>query len=497
MKRLGVVSATLGALMMAGCLSDSSSVAGIEGTGSPATVSGSVTAYGSVYVNGLHIEIDTADISVDGQPAGVDDITLGMVVDVELDQLQGQDAVAAAVRYNRTLRGPVDALVSSSDVRREIQILGQTVVVYDDVRFDGIAFDALEPGAYLEVSGLVAAEGQWRATKVASADRGPLTAQGRVDSWRADQQRFQLGEQSVDVSQAQVSGDLAEGDTVVVRGGERRGELWYPDRIELIEPARPQEGGQRFQEGVIERFVSREAFEVNGIPVDASEARGLSDQVELGDGVRVMVSGTLRNDSLVAERLQVLRPGINRIRARVDAIDPDRGAVVLLGGQYQLTDLTAFENPAGRGNPREGVNLNSLRVGEWLELYAYYEGESRVVTRVQRQPGYVDTVALSGPVTAIDRDNRWLTVLGVTVAVAGADGEALFDELALGDSVSVTGNASGSHVTARSLSRRDVPEDVRGCPPPLPGQCAAATGPSTATQSTLGQADAELLQFRF
>lgn len=491
MKRLGVVSATLGALMIAGCLSDSSSVAGIEGTGSPTTVSGSVTAYGSVYVNGLHIEIDTADIFVEGEPANVDDITLGMVVDVDLDQLEGQDAVAGAVRYNRSLRGPVDALVSVSDVRREIRILGQTVVVYDDVRFDGIAFESLEPGAYLEVSGLEAARGQWRATKVAIADRGPLTAQGRVNDWRADQQRFQLGEQLVDTSQAQVSGELADGVTVVVRGGERRGEFWYPDRIELIDRASPQEGGRWIKEGVIEQYTSLEAFEVNGVTVDASGVQGLSTDSGLAEGVRVMVTGTQRNGKVVADRVEVLRPGVNRIRAPVDDIDPETGEVVLLGDTYQITDLTAFENPAGRGNPRERVNLNSVRVGEWLELYAYYRDESQVVTRVRRQTGNVDTVALSGPVTGIDRDNRWLSVMGVTVVVEGATGESLFDELALGDSVSVTGVASGAHVTAASLSRRDVPEDVRGCPPPLPGQCVAAE-PSVTASTEEG-----LLRFRF
>ncbi len=471
MKGLRVIGVALGALLATGCLTESQSLAGIEGTGSPATVSGTVTAYGSIYVNGLHIDIDTAEVFVDGEPAGPDDIALGMVVDVELEQLEGEDALASQVRYTRALRGPVDALISASDVRRELRLLGQTVVVYDDIQLEGVNFASLESGTYLEVSGLVDAQGRWRATRVAAADPGPLAARGRVDDWNAGTQRFQLGLQQVDASEAEVIGELTEGRTIALRGGERRGEFWYPDRIEVIERSQPQESTQWIKEGVIERYVSREEFDLQGVTVDASNADGLDESADLGVGVRVMVRGELRAGTVIAERLEVLRPGVNRVRATIDDVDPETGEVVLLGGVYQVTDLTAYENPAGSGNPRARVNLRSLRAGDWLEVYTYYQGETQVVTRIKRQRGNVDTVALAGPVTDIDRNNRLIEVMGVTVAVQGASGEALFDELEIGDSVSVTGAASGSHVTATSLERRDLPADVQACPPPLAQNC--------------------------
>ncbi len=473
MKRLSVIGAALGALLAAGCLTDSQSLAGIEGTGSPATVSGSVTAYGSIYVNGLHIDIDTADIYIDGEPAGTDDITLGMVVDVDLAQLEGANALAGEVRYTRDLRGPVDALISGSDVRRELRLLGQTVVVYDDIQLDGVSFASLEPGVHLEVSGLIDAQGHWRATRVAAADPGPLTARGAIIDWNAGTQRFQLGRQQVDASEAEITGELADDRIVALRGGERRGEFWYPDRIKVLERSEPREGAQLIKEGVIERYVSREEFDLQGVTVDATNAEGFDGAAELGVGDRVMVRGERRDGTLVATRLEVLLPGVNRIRASIDDIDPETGDIVLLGGGYQATDLTAFENPAGRG--RAQMNLHSLRVGDWIELYTYYQGEARVVTRIRRQTGNTDSVALSGPVTDINQENRLLTVMDVTVAVQGASGEALFDELVLGDPVTVSGVATGSHVTATTLERRDVPADVRTCPPPLAEVCAPAS----------------------
>ncbi len=491
MKRLKMISAAVLALMAVGCLTDSESLAGIEGTGGPATVSGSVTAYGSIYVNGLHIDIDTADVYIDGEPAGPDDIVLGMVVDVDLEALEGRDALAREVRYRRALRGPVDALMAASDVRRELRLLGQTVVVYDDIRMDGIEFDALEPGAYLEISGLIDAQGRLRATQVSATEPGPLAARGRIEDWNADGQRFRLGQQRVDVAEAEISGELAQGRTVALQGGERRGDFWYPERIEVLERIEPEEGTQWIKEGVIERYVSRSEFDVDGVTVDASRSEGLPEAVRLAEGARVMVRGESRGGRVIAERVQLVRPGVNRIRASVDDIDPETGEVVLLGETYQTTDLTAFENPAGQGNPRARMNLRSVRVGDWVEVYTYYQGDAQVITRIRRQPGNVDTVALFGPVTEIDRENRLMVVMGATVAVQGASGEALFEELEPGEPVAVTGTSSGSHVTASSLGRRDVPTDLRACPPPLLEDCGAA---SAAWRSVRGD---EALHFRF
>jgi hypothetical protein len=128
MKMLRGFAALCLAATLVGCLADDDS-AGIEGTGSPATVvSGSVTAYGSIYVNGVHLDVSTAEVLVNGEPAGESEVKLGMVVDVEAKSLEGEDAVATRVRYRRALRAPVDALTVESDVQRNLTMLGQSVV---------------------------------------------------------------------------------------------------------------------------------------------------------------------------------------------------------------------------------------------------------------------------------------------------------------------------------------------------------------------------------
>lgn len=485
LKRAGIL---LAVMLTTGCLSDSDSTAGIEGTGSPATVSGTVTAYGSIYVNGVHIDIDSARVFVDGQPMAPEDIALGMVVEVDLSQLDGRKAVAEQVRYRRALRGPVDELVVNGDVRRELRILGQRVEVYEDIQFDGVSFDSLASGETVEISGLVETDGSWRATRVASAVGG-LAARGQLTELADRRQRFRLGTQWVDASQATIEGRLADGQWVAVSGGERRGEYWYPERVDVLALATPRDGAPWINEGVIERVTSSARFELSGVLVDASAIEGVAT-LDLKAGVRVVVRGRYRGGEVRADDVQVVRPGTYRVRAPIDDIDPDTSSLVLLGQRFQLTDLTTFENPAGSSQPRQGLSLNQLRVGQWLDVYIYDRGDAWVATRVRRQRGAVDTLLLQGPLTALDSANAMLSIMGVAVSVQTANGAEQLDELQLGDLVSVTGDSAGSYIEAQTLSRRALPDDLRRCPSSLGRGCPRPlAAPSLVPQ--------ERLRFRF
>lgn len=466
----GPVLLTVAAL--AGCLSDSDSLAGIEGTGSPATVSGSVTAYGSIYVNGVHIEIDTAELSVNGQAAAVDDIKLGMVVEVDAASVESGQAVASEVRYGRALRGTVSELVSVTETRRELVMLGQTLVVYDDTQFDGLTFEELGEGIAIDVSGFVDAEGRWLASRVAAADtNADIVFRGTVGQLDEEAQQFRVNALTVIYADADLSGDtLSDGAGVHVAGGEIIDGVLRPLRIEVIESEAPSQGATLFKEGVIGRYESRSEFVLNGITVDASQADLTGLEEDLTSGVRVSVSGQFEGDVLVADRLLVTRPGVNRIRTTIDDVDADAGELVLMGTRYQSTALTAFENStaSARGRGR----LGQLRSGDSVEVFAYYRGDQLIVTRVKRLADGDGTVDLRGPVTDIDVNNQVIQVMGVTVSLQGSSGLEVLSDLRRGDQVLVTGQMSGLQALAADQLRiPDRPDDVPGCVPPVSDSC--------------------------
>ncbi|WP_027330516.1 DUF5666 domain-containing protein [Marinimicrobium agarilyticum] len=474
MKTVKYIATPLLAILLGGCLSDSDSTAGIEGTGSPATVvSGSVTAYGSIYVNGLHVEIDTAEVSVNGEPGAVEDIQLGMVVEVELAELDGDQALADEVRYTRLLQGSINTVSEASDVRKVLTVLGQTVVVYDDIQFDGVAFEALSDGVGIDVSGHLGDSGHLIASRVSAVETVTPDVVGTVKSLDAQAQRFRINDLWVSFAGSEViGGDLAEGLRVRVTGGAlAQGEL-AAETVAILPRSAPEDGSTLFQEGVIGRFASLSDFEVAGVRVNASEADRKGGTEALASGVRVAVEGRLVEGVLMAEQLRVLRHGVNRIRTEVGAVDEQAGVLTLMGTSYHVSELTAFEDVAdGLGN-RNGLNLSQLRAGDAVEVFAFYRGDKLVVTRVKRLDPSEQTVEIRGPVTAIHPETQSIRVTGVTVWLEGAQGAELLADLSRGDQVQVEGELTGQQqLEASSLRLSELPGDVKGGCPDFVPQC--------------------------
>jgi hypothetical protein len=103
--------------------------AGQDGTGAaPDTqTSGVVNGFGSVIVNGIHFDIDNAQITIDGVPgARQSDLRVGMVVTVNGTlAADGTSGTATTLAYESLLTGSIDEAPSAADLR----VLGQRVQV--------------------------------------------------------------------------------------------------------------------------------------------------------------------------------------------------------------------------------------------------------------------------------------------------------------------------------------------------------------------------------
>ena len=142
---------------------------GIGGTG--VINSGTISAFGSIVVNGTEFDTSTAAIIVNGKEIGVgdefvrDNLDIGRVVTVEgTGNLDDISAVADRVIYNDNVRGPIESIHDVDATTKEIVVLGQIVIVNVVTKLKGTDFDTIAQNDLVEVSGLVDDTGAIRAT---------------------------------------------------------------------------------------------------------------------------------------------------------------------------------------------------------------------------------------------------------------------------------------------------------------------------------------------
>ena len=142
---------------------------GIGGTG--VISSGTITAFGSIVVNGTEFDTSNAEIIVNGVEIGagdeivLDNLDIGRVVTVEgTGNLDDISAVAVRVIYNDNVSGPVENIHDIDATTKEIVVLGQLVRVNAITKFKGTDFDTVAQNDLVEVSGLVDDTGAIRAT---------------------------------------------------------------------------------------------------------------------------------------------------------------------------------------------------------------------------------------------------------------------------------------------------------------------------------------------
>lgn len=145
----------LALVLLSGC-SDApgdGSGGGIGGTGKAITIPsgglviGSVQGFGSIIINNRRFDTDIAEVTLDGEPAQLADLHVGMNVIARVDF---DTMTADQIRYQPLVAGPIQTFVNETGL---ITVLGQTVIPLTDTVFDGISPLHLQSGMTIEVSG--------------------------------------------------------------------------------------------------------------------------------------------------------------------------------------------------------------------------------------------------------------------------------------------------------------------------------------------------------
>ena len=143
-QRFALIAATA-AFFIAGC------GGGTGGTGAttsdPTTSFGTITDFGSVFVNGVEFGTSGATIVLDGNPVTQNELRQGMVVTVSGSR-SGSSGSATRIEVDEAVKGFVEAKPDAN----HWTVMGQAVLVDDQTRFE----NGIQPGVgdFAEVHGL-------------------------------------------------------------------------------------------------------------------------------------------------------------------------------------------------------------------------------------------------------------------------------------------------------------------------------------------------------
>lgn len=282
---------------------------GSGGTGVTADAAGigAADGLGSIILNGLRYNTDSAAITIEDATELQIGISARVAGKVDADFTSG---VATQVVSAAELRGAVSAI---DILGGSFVVMGTTVSIDSaTVWADASGLTDVVSGNIVQVWGLPGAPGTLRATRiqVAPALSAPLVT-GTVENLDSARKTFKVGQLTIDFGAAAFTGldasSLANGTIVRVRGTAApfanllvatKVEGWY---------AIPVSNGIAVQlAGVITDFASRGSFKVLGTPVDATNALVTGAPVgSLGDGVKVEVDGFMSGGVLVVKKLRI------------------------------------------------------------------------------------------------------------------------------------------------------------------------------------------------
>ena len=418
--------ASLVAVVVMSCGTETALVntAGISGTG---VVFGTITGFGSIFVNGVEYEIDDATFDVDGNKlATQEQLRIGMVV--RLDATNNDDGitgVATSVFYDDSIEGPVTTSpvspVGKSEVK-EFSVMGQMISVNASTIFEGVSFDTLALNDVVEISGFPDESGTIFATRIEK--KGSFTGaevevelHGVIADLNLVPNQFKIGSLIIDISKPPVlddiSGGLANGLNVKVKGRYQSNGSIIADEVEGEDGDNNNGDGDLSLHGLVTSFVNG-VLKVNGTTVDTSAISTATLNL-ITQGIEVEVHGTLSNGVLVATRIEI-RSAEARFDANITAVDtanktigvsyPNINGTVTLtvNAQSQMIDETQSNAP---------LTISGLNDSMQARIEARKSGDNWVVTSLKRKD-LQNEYEIKGIVSA-KTANTSLTVNGLVI----------------------------------------------------------------------------------
>jgi Domain of unknown function (DUF5666) len=364
------------AISMAGIFAacgGSSNVAEITSGGTGIVASGTISGFGSVYVNGVKFTTSAATkISDDDVTLGEDKLKVGQVVEIKGTSQDDTNGSADSIAVMKELKGPVDKLFDTSATPNTLGVLGQIVIVDNNTIIDnnvganGLA--DLKLNDAVEVNGFREAAGTIRATRIERQDvaaAGQFKVSGTIDSI-VSSTAFKVGDLTINYAGVTVknlpAGGLVPGLQVKIKAAAAPvNKALTATSVEVKKGVDGKSGDKAELEGLVANFDGNCKFSVDTQAVDACGSVTFVSGVrtDLANGKRIEASGSLTNGVLIASKIEFKSQGDNgggsgisttvRVRAPVQTLlgKPDN-TITLLGKTFKVSGNTEFEDDRTR-----------------------------------------------------------------------------------------------------------------------------------------------------
>jgi hypothetical protein len=356
---------------------------GIGGTG--IISSGVVTGFGSIVVNGSKFDTSTAAVIINGEQIGVGDesvqnnLDIGRVVTVEgtgiLDDI---NAKAVRVIYQDNVRGPIESMQDIDATTKEIEILGQIVIVNVITKFKETQFDSLAVDDVVAVSGYLDDNEIIRATFLEKiGDINPtFEVIGFVKNLNSVLNSFMINDLKVDYSS--IAGDLpqgipAEGLFVEVEGRLAAGGELLAANLEIADELGGDDGDEVEVMGFVTEVISENGiikFKIGNQEVHVDPDPQVVIYVDgspndIAPGQKLEAEGSLEDGILVADEIEFWEPDQIEVEGVVTEVDlsgdPIKFTISNQDGSQVVeadTDTTIFED----------VNPGEIDIGMKIEI---------------------------------------------------------------------------------------------------------------------------------
>ena len=343
---------------------------------------GVVTGFGSIYVNGVEFDTDTAVVLDDDMTVSEEALEVGDLVRIEGTVSEdGSTGIARRVVYDAEVKGPISSIDRTAE---SFVVLGVTVFVARATVFaPGIApasLAGLQAGDPIEVSGF--ADGATvLATRIEPEETG-LELKGRIATLDAGARQLTIAEQRVDYTDANLVdfgsagpevGQLVEARGTTLDGSGTLVAVLLELEASALEDASDDDTTSASQrpfalEGLV-KTVDGDRLTIGTTVVGLTDETLFEngDRAQLENGLRVEASGILDQDGLpMARRIEISARVDASIEGTISALRPDVEGFEVLGIEVRISPKTQFEDDSASALRR--FAYADLRAEDFVEV---------------------------------------------------------------------------------------------------------------------------------
>lgn len=349
---------------------------GSSGTGKASVSVGTISAFGSVFINGVRYDTTDASITIDGKPASESDLHTGMIARITGNvDVQTNTATASTLEVTFSLVGAVEQIDLPLS---KLIVVGQNVTLTPFTVFVNGAPEDLSANSIIAVSGLTNNNGTVIASYIEFINAGEpteTTLSGEISNLDRNNRNFRIGEQTVNYALSQfidtTETELANGLSVRVVGQQLPENVIEAGSVQsLVSTPVAEQDDILDLEGIVREPILATQFLLGNTIVATSAATEFigGGQSDIIVNTRLKVRGKISaSGTLQAERVEFsIQPDIT-VTGGVELVDAATNRVSISGLTIVVDNSTRMLDVSSAAIQR--FSVSDIQPGDVLTVY--------------------------------------------------------------------------------------------------------------------------------